>query len=194
MIAFVRGTLVAKSTDSALVEVSGIGYSLALSARSVSRLPALGEEVCLHTYLQVREDFLGLYGFIDAEEKALFEKLMAVSGVGAKIALAALSSYNPNDLVAHIRAEDVQAVCRIPGIGKKTAQRIILELKEKLGDGGLDLDPSSTPASREALGLTSRALASMGFVEAEISAALEGVSPGASESEALQYALRNMSV
>ena len=129
MIAFLDGTLAGKTLASAFVNVGGVGFEVGMSQAGLAKLPATGEHVTVHTYLQVRDDGMSLFGFLSLEEKALFEKLITVSGVGPKVALAALSSYAPSQLADLIAAQDVAAVQRIPGVGKKTASRIILELK-----------------------------------------------------------------
>jgi len=138
MIAFLKGTLAGKTATTAYIEVNGVGFAVGMSQASLSKLPELGGPVQVHTYLQVREDEMSLYGFLSLEEQALFEQLIGVSGIGPKVALAALSAFpSPQALAAAIAAQDVAAVQRIPGVGKKTASRIILELKGSL-DHGLD--------------------------------------------------------
>jgi holliday junction DNA helicase RuvA len=133
MIAHVRGQLLASSLDSVVVDVGGVGYRCLVPASTRSRLPASGQEVLLHTSLQVREDSMTLYGFLSHEEYDLFELLLRVDGVGPKVALSMLSTTTPDSLRRAIAFEDITALCRVPGIGKKTAQRIVLELKEKVG-------------------------------------------------------------
>jgi len=145
MIAHVRGTLVASSQDSVVVDVGGVGYRCLVSTSTRSRLPASGQEVTLQTSLQVREDSMTLYGFLTGEEYDLFELLLRVDGIGPKVALAVLSSTTPDSLRRAIAFEDVTALCRIPGIGKKTAQRMVLELKEKVGSIGPAVAASGTP-------------------------------------------------
>ena len=137
MIAFLKGVLAAKTATTAFIEVNGVGYAVGMSQASLSKLPEAGAPVEVHTFLQVRDDALALYGFLALEEKALFERLIGVGGVGPKVALAALSAFSPAGLVAAVQAQDVAAVQRIPGVGKKTASRIILELKDKLAKGQL---------------------------------------------------------
>ena len=127
MIAFLTGKLAGRSTTAAFIDVGGVGYAVSMSQASLAKLPEAGAEVHVLTYLQVREDALALFGFLSAEEKALFERLISVSGVGPKVALAALSSFSPRALADAIAAQDVALVSRIPGVGKKTASRIILE-------------------------------------------------------------------
>ncbi len=135
MIAFLAGTVASKSAGHCLLEVGGIGYRLAMSTSSLAALPAVGDEVIVHTHLHVREDELSLFGFESDAEKLAFEQLITVSGVGPKVALATLSALSPDALSAAVASEDVATISGVPGIGKKTAQRIILDLKDKLGTG-----------------------------------------------------------
>lgn len=135
MIAHLRGTLLEKHPNQAIVEAQGVGYDVAIPISTFTALPPPGEEVRLKIHTVVREDAIQLYGFLTAEEKALFEKLITVSGVGPKLALTALSGIAAGDLVQVIRSADVQKLTRVPGIGKKTAERIVLELRDKIEDG-----------------------------------------------------------
>ena len=132
MIAYLMGTVAGTDQTSAVIDVNGIGYSVFMSNRALSRLPRTGEQVRVFSHLQVREDDMSLYGFLTLEEKDLFTKLIGVTGVGPKVALAALSTFEPDELVEAIIAEDVRAVSRIPGVGRKSASRIVLELKGSL--------------------------------------------------------------
>lgn len=194
MIAFLKGTLSAKTTTTAFVEVGGIGYAVGMSQASLSKLPEAGTPVEVHTYLQVREDALALFGFLSLEEKALFEQLISVSGVGPKVALAALSVFSPRALVSAISSQDVAAVQKIPGVGKKTASRIILELKGSLDQGVEGLFDAAAPAETRdaALAAAHEALLSMGFTSAEVDLALKGAPEGGTESMLLQYALKRL--
>ena len=192
MIAFLEGTVAGKTAAAALVNVGGVGFEVGMSQRALSKLPPAGERVVVHTYLQVRDDGMSLFGFFTIEEKALFERLISVSGVGPKVALAALSSYEPAKLVELISAQDVAAVQRIPDIGKKTASRIILELKGSLDSGLVSLFDEGTPTSNPALEGATEALLSMGFSSAETDLALKGAPEGATESALLQYALKKL--
>ena len=119
MIAFLKGTLAGKTATTAYIEVNGVGYAVGMSQASLSKLPEAGAPVEVHTFLQVRDDALALYGFLALEEKALFERLIGVGGVGPKVALAALSAFSPAGLVAAVQAQDVAAVQRIPGVGEE---------------------------------------------------------------------------
>ena len=142
--------------------------------------------------MYVREDALVLYGFIDEEERALFERLITISGVGPKVALSALSRFEPQQLIGAIVAQDVAAVQKSPGVGKKTAQRIVLELKDVLAQGAIG--PLFAPAEpdTQSVSAATDALLSMGFTSAEAELALKGAPEGANESELLRYALKRL--
>jgi len=136
MIAHLRGKLFAKHPNQAIVEAGGVGYDVTISVPTFSALPAEGAEVSLVIYTHVREDQIALFGFSEAIEKKLFEKLIAVSGIGPKLAITVLSGLPAEKLVAAIRGSDHATLTRIPGIGKKTAERVVLELKDKLDEIG----------------------------------------------------------
>ena len=192
MIAFLEGIVAGKTLTSAFVNVNGVGFEVGMSSSSLGKLPETGQPVSVHTYLQLRDDGMALYGFLTLEEKALFERLITVSGVGPKVALAALSSYSPSQLADLIAAQDVAAVQRIPGIGKKTASRIILELKGSLDEGLPGLFGSAAPSENASLSGAREALLSMGFTSAEADLALKGAPEDATESALLQYALKKL--
>jgi len=132
MIAHLRGRLISKHPNQAIVEAGGVGYDVHITIPTFSELPALGAEVALFIYTHVREDALALFGFLRGEEKQLFEKLIGVSGIGPKLAVTILSGMSADSMVAAIRGNNVAALTRIPGIGKKTAERMVLELRDKL--------------------------------------------------------------
>jgi Holliday junction DNA helicase RuvA len=134
MIASLRGVLVAKSPGQVVIECAGVGYDVAISVATFSALPREGAEARLHIYTKVAEDQLALFGFAEPDEKRLFERLIAVSGIGPKLAITVLSGIASERLVTAIRGGDHASLVKIPGIGKKTAERIVLELKDKLDD------------------------------------------------------------
>ena len=142
MIAHLRGKLLAKHPNQAIVETAGVGYDVVISVPTFSDLPALGAEVALHIHTHVREDLIALYGFMRPAEKLLFEKLITVSGIGPKLAITILSGMAADEMVGAIRGNDVARLTRIPGIGKKTAERMVLELRDKLPEAG----PAAAPA------------------------------------------------
>jgi Holliday junction DNA helicase RuvA len=135
MIAHLRGKLLAKHPNQAIVETAGVGYDVTISVPTFSDLPAPGSEVAMHIHTHVREDAIALYGFLRSSEKVLFEKLITVSGIGPKLAITILSGMAADEMVGAIRGNDVPLLTRIPGIGKKTAERMVLELRDKLPQG-----------------------------------------------------------
>jgi Holliday junction DNA helicase RuvA len=176
MIGAVTGTLVETYPDGALVDVAGVGYRVHAPVSVLTRLPGTGKTVRLYTHLHVREDALTLFGFMTAEERDIFEVLIGVNGIGPKGALAVLSVYEPDTLRRAIIGEDLDALTLIPGVGKKTAARMILELKEKLGTGDADLVPVGAPAAvREAFGEVRAALLQLGYSTTEARTAIERV-------------------
>jgi len=191
MIDFVTGRIAEKGSAHVVLEVGGIGLRLAMSTGSLAALPAEGDEVTVRTYLHVREEELSLFGFENTDEKTLFSKLITVSGVGPKVALAALSSFRPAALAEAVAREDVALVSTIPGVGKKTAQRIILDLKDKLGVP--DLSGSASLMRAGAAAEARDALLGMGFSAAEVATALERYDGAPEDSQALlKHALRRL--
>jgi holliday junction DNA helicase RuvA len=146
MIAFLRGTLLEKHPNQVIVDTGGVGYDVLIPVSTFSALPDAGAEVRLRIHTHVREDALSLYGFITTAEKAIFEKLISVSGIGPKLAITVLSGLNTADLVTAIRNSQVDQLVRIPGVGKKTAERIVLELKDKLDAVGIPVGPGAAAA------------------------------------------------
>jgi|SRR5215471_5720274 len=132
MIAHLRGRLISKHPNQAIVEAGGVGYDVTITIPTFSALPSMGAEVALHIHTHVREDALALYGFLRAEEKQLFEKLITVSGIGPKLAITILSGMATADMVGAIRSNDFARLTKIPGIGRKTAERMCVELRDKL--------------------------------------------------------------
>jgi Holliday junction DNA helicase RuvA len=188
VIAFLTGRVAGRSAGSALLDVGGVGFRLLMSTRSLAALPAEGDTVTVHTYLYVREDELTMYGFESEDERGLFETLIGVSGVGPKVALAVLSALRPDALRAAVAADDVAVLSSVPGIGKKIAQRLALELKDKLdlpdlAQGGTGARPVAAAEARDAL-------LAMGFTAAEAAAALRGSGDAESAEELLKAALK----
>src|SRR5215475_10177344 len=132
MIAHLRGKLLVKHPNQVIVETGGVGYDVTISVPTFSDLPAVGAEVGLHVHTHVREDQIALYGFLRLAEKQLFEKLLTVSGIGPKLAITILSGMPADEMAGSIRGNDVARLTRIPGIGRKTAERMVLELRDKL--------------------------------------------------------------
>ena len=188
MISRLRGKPVARRPDGLVLDVNGVGYLVAATP-GVLRCAEGAEEVVVETYLVVREDALALYGFADASERELFEHLISVSGVGPKMALAIVSGSTPAELRRAIALEDTKRFEAIPGIGKKTAQRVVLELKEKIGIAPVDeaaLDPGCLGdhlAARDAL-------VELGYTMLDAERALAEVDPDLSPEERVRHALR----
>ena len=132
MIAHLRGRILQKSPDHVIVEAAGVGYQVAITVSTFSDLPGEGAETQLYIHTHVREDTLALYGFLRSGEKQLFERLISVSGIGPKLAMTALSGMAADSLIAALRGNDLTALTRIPGVGKKTAEHMVLELRDKL--------------------------------------------------------------
>jgi holliday junction DNA helicase RuvA len=140
MIAHLRGKLLTKHPNRAIVETGGVGYDVTITVPTFSDLPSLGEQVALHIHTHVREDMIALYGFLRPAERALFEKLIAVSGIGPKLAITILSGMATDEMINAIRGNDLARLTRIPGIGRKTAERMVLELRDKLPAPGAETE------------------------------------------------------
>jgi holliday junction DNA helicase RuvA len=175
MIAHLRGTLLAKHPNQAIVETAGVGYEVNISVPTFSGLPVVGAEVALHIHTHVREDVIALYGFLLPAEKVLFEKLMTVSGIGAKLAITILSGMAADEMAAAIRSNDLARLTKIPGIGKKTAERMVLELRDKLPptSGGAPMPTHSAMSAMEEDVLS--ALVNLGYQRAAAEKALQNV-------------------
>jgi holliday junction DNA helicase RuvA len=160
MIAHLRGKLLSKHPNQAVVEASGVGYEVNISIPTFSGLPPLGSEVSLFIHTHVREDALSLFGFLRAEDKQLFEKLISVSGIGPKLAITILSGMAADSMVAAIKGNNLAALVRIPGIGKKTAERMVLELRDKLDAfGAAPSLPAISPVEEDVIS----ALVNLGY-------------------------------
>jgi Holliday junction DNA helicase RuvA len=187
MISRLRGEVVARSPNGVVLDVGGVGY-LVYPTASAGRKAEPGDEVVLETYLHVREDVLQLFGFAEAAERELFELLLSVQGVGPKVALAIVSGSSPGELRRAIALEDTARFQAIPGIGKKTAQRVVMELKEKLGSVGEPGEPTSLAPKPH---LVARdALVELGYSVAEAEEALAGTDPEAPPEERVREALK----
>ena len=174
MIAHLRGKLLAKRPNQAIVETAGVGYDVTISVPTFSELPGLGSEVALHVHTHVREDIIALYGFFRPAEKQLFEKLITVSGIGPKLAITILSGMAADEMVGAIRGNDVARLTRIPGIGRKTAERMVLELRDKLPPSTVGQEehaPAMSAVEEDVLS----ALVNLGYQRAAAEKALAGV-------------------
>ena len=200
MIALIEGTVVEKSEGEAIVMTAGgVGYRLMCSMNTLSSLPAAGDKCRLYTHLNVREDAMELYGFVQTEEREMFRRLIAISGIGARSALQILGSMPLSNQRLAILTGDVAALSRAPGIGKKTAQRISLELKDKLAKEALSgadelkeiaaVTDSDAPAG-DALSEAMQALKALGYSPQDAAKALQGVDPLLSTEERITLALK----
>ena len=171
MIAHLRGKLIHKEPGQAIVEAGGVGYDVAISVPTFTALPSVGQEAALHIHTQVSEDQIALFGFLDREEKRLFERLITVSGVGPKLAIKMLSGLSSERTVQAIRGQDHAQLVRIPGVGKKLAERLVVELKDKLEDFAVAPAPAAVagPAVDDVLS----ALVNLGYQRAAVERAVE---------------------
>ena len=182
MIALLRGLLIEKHPNQAIVETGGVGYDVTIPVSTFTHLPDAGQEVRLRIHTHVREDALSLFGFLTQDEKAMFEKLIGVSGIGPKLAVTILSGLAAPDLINSIRRGEVDRLVRIPGIGKKTAERMVLELRDKLpaATGGEPAAPAAALSAIEQDVLS--ALLNLGCGRPQAEAAVRKAKPaGASE-------------
>ena len=199
MFAYLKGSLEEKSINYVVVDCNGVGYKIFMSENSIASLGELGEIVKIHTYLRVAEDDMSLFGFTSKEELKMFELLMSVSGIGAKSAISILSNITPSEFALAVYSEDVSKLKSLPGVGPKSAQRIILELKDKvkaqnaeikLEDLKSSISGEKTPYPDEAL----EALQILGYSRKEIDIALDGFSLiGLTTEEIIKKALQNLS-
>ena len=195
MIALISGSVAVRRTDHVVVDCGGVGYRLAVSAYTLRQVPAVGHEVVLHTHLVVRDDALALYGFATEDERELFLMLLGVQSVGPKVALAVLSGGPPRELLAALAAGDSARFQSVPGIGKRTAERIIVELREKVGVAGVGGGefPISIARGDDPRSLAREALLGLGYSAVETDELLERASGDTAEdliADALRSARR----
>jgi Holliday junction DNA helicase RuvA len=188
MIATVRGIVVARRPEHVVVECSGVGYRLAVSAHTLQQVPPKGEEVFLHSHLIMRDDAIQLYGFTSEDERDLFLMLIGVQGVGPKMALAVLSGGTTGELLNAIAAGDAARFQAVPGIGKRTAERVIVELREKVGERG-DGQGIVVTRTDDPRALARNALMGLGFTPQEADHLLANAA-GESAEELIEQALR----
>jgi len=192
MIAHLRGKLIARHPNQVIVDAMGVGYDVTISVPTFSELPPAGGEVSLHIHTHVREDQIALYGFLRPEEKNLFEKLIGVSGIGPKLAITILSGMPADEMTAAIRGNDVARLTKIPGIGRKTAERMVLELRDKLPPVGTDqvhVIPSLSAIQEDVLS----ALMNLGYQRAGAEKALLSIEKNGSFDTMFRAALAVMS-
>ena len=200
MIASLRGVISELGPDYAVVDVGGVGYLVHVTPGTRARLPEVGRAVKLFTHFVVREEAAALYGFIDREERSLFELLLTVSGIGPRSALGMMAGTEPASFSAAVASGDVAYLTRLPGVGKKTAQRLVLELKEKIGGRLVDDRVPAAPEVAAATALSSereeavQALLALGFSQAEavqaVARAVEAAGDGARAEDLIRSALK----
>ncbi len=197
MIYYVSGPVAILEPGLAVIDCAGVGYGCRITAYTASQLK-LNQKTTLYVTESIREDAHDLYGFISREEQRCYELLTSVNGVGPKAAMAILSSGGPQNFTLAVMTGDEKMLTAAQGVGKKIAQRIILELKDKIGGGGMELDfstgpaPAAVPQAGNAAALARAALQELGYTPAEIAAALKGADPNASTEELVRFALRAM--
>lgn len=195
MFYYLQGPVTVMDANLAVVDVNGAGYACHTTATTLSQLK-LNQTARLYTHCNIREDAFDIFGFVTREELRLFRLLIGITGVGPKAALAILSVTTPQTFTLAVMTGDERALSAAPGVGKKLAQRVILELKDKLGGGELDFSggaPAAAPAaSGNAASLAAAALSELGYSQAEIGPALKGVDPNATVEEMVRHALRAM--
>lgn len=198
MIGRIRGTLLEKQAPELLVDVAGVGYEIQAPMTTFYQLPAPGENVVLHTHLIVREDAHLLFGFASREERSLFRALIKVNGVGPKLALAILSGMDVDAFVRCVRDNDTNALVRLPGVGKKTAERLLVEMRDRLRDWHVDgvivaEGSAQLPQTKDNLLEAESALISLGYKPQEAARMVASVkSDGASSEELIRAALKSM--
>jgi len=187
MIDLLRGSLVSTDGESVLIDVGGVGYRVAMTPRGVVALGGRGRDAVVHTHLHVREDSMALFGFESADERDLFRILLGAGGVGPKLALAILATLSPGELQRAMLAEDAAALTAVPGIGKKSAQRLILELRSRFEM------PDVAPAASTPLGEVREALEGLGYQPAEVREAIAGLDEeGRTVEQLLKTALQKL--
>jgi Holliday junction DNA helicase RuvA len=184
MIGRLRGTVADRRTESVILDVGGVGYRIAVTPRTLVALPGLGEEAVLHTHLHVREDQLALYGFGSIEERDLFDLLLGASGVGPKVALAILATLTPDDLRRAVAGNDLALLTAVPGIGKRSAEKLMLELRPKM-----DVLAEASSSSG-AMSQAREALENLGYSSEEIRESLSDLSHESPVEELVTTALR----
>jgi Holliday junction DNA helicase RuvA len=188
VIALVSGQVIVRRTDHVVIDTGGVGYRLAVSGETLRHVPAVGKDVALHTHLVVRDDALQLYGFATEDERELFLMLLAVQSVGPKVALAVLSGGPPRELLAVLAAGDVARLQSAPGVGKRTAERIIVELREKVG-AALPEQAISITRGDDPHSLAREGLLGLGYTPVEADELLDGA-PGDTPEDLIAHALR----
>jgi len=181
-----RGTLVRFDGESVVIDVGGVGYEVAVPVRTMVDLPGVGEDAVVHTHLHVREDQLALFGFASTDDRDLFRLLLGISGIGPKVAIAILSTMDANELRGVVASDDVAALTAVPGIGKRSAQKLLLELRPKLELPDAEIDPSGARAQ------VRTALEGLGYQADEIGGALRDLPQDLSVEDLLRRSLQTL--
>lgn len=199
MIAYLKGELVKKGMADIIIEVSGIGYQVFVSASTLAKLPQSGEQVQIYTYMSVKDDGVSLYGFSSQQENDMFLKLLTVGGVGPKSALGFLAQLSPQEIVMAILTDDIKTLMKSPGVGRKTAQRVILELKDKCkSEDAFDMDmPAMADDASAGIGGAKfeaiDAMTALGYSRSEAAKAVQAVAAEGMDTQAiLKAALKKM--
>lgn len=194
MYAYIKGTLEEKAKDSIVIEVSGIGYRIYISEQTMAKLGELGETVKVYTHYHVREDNISLYGFLTNEELKMFELLLQVSGIGAKTAIAMLSNITPSQFAIAIISNDLKTLTKIPGIGNKSAQRMVLELKDKLKtEEAISHEENIEVDNDENIQEAAQALQILGYSKTEINKIFDKVNlKGLTTEEIIKISLKHL--
>ena len=197
MFAYIKGSLEVKTTGYIVIDVNGVGYKIFMSETAIEKLGEIGEIVKVHTYLRVREDDMSLYGFNTNEELRMFELLLQVSGIGAKSAITILSNITPSSFALGVITNDVAKIKALPGIGPKTAQRIILELKDKIKtEEAISEDKSininEQVIDNEKISEATSALQVLGYSKKEIEKAIQKIDNSLSVEEIIKIGLKNL--
>ncbi len=196
MLSHIKGILTEKTPSLAVIEAGGVGFEINVSPSTLSALPETGREATLYTYMSVREDAMELFGFVTRDEKRMFMKLISVSGIGPKTALGILGVISPADLSVAIVTGDASRLAKAPGIGKKTAQRLILELKEKVSESDLISSPGApvfVPKAQSAQSEAIEALMALGYTSSEAAGAVGRTDPSLTNvNDIIMQALRSL--
>lgn len=197
MFAYIKGSLEVKTRGYVVIDVNGVGYKIFMSETAIEKMGEIGETVKVHTYLRVREDDMSLYGFNTNEELRMFELLLQVSGIGAKSAITILSNITPSSFAIAVITNDVSKIKSLPGIGPKTAQRIILELKDKIKteeaiSEDKSIDITEQVADNEKISEATSALQVLGYSKKEIEKAIQKVDNSLSVEEIIKIGLKNL--
>lgn len=196
MYAYIQGLLTEKEPDAVVVEAGGVGYRILAGSRTLAALPPAGSTVRVYTFHHVREDAHLLYGFLGRDEKEMFRRIIAVSGIGPKLAMSILSGMTPAELAIAVVTEDARAISRVNGVGKKTAERLILELREKIGTGELIQENRTAPSAAQPAGAAQeaiQALMALGYTSTEAARAVSRLPETcATVEEIVVHALRQM--